>query len=595
MYDLVIRGGTVIDGTGASSRLADVGIRDGRIASVGAIEEQGIREIDATGLVVAPGFIDIHTHYDAQLLWDPTLSPSPLHGVTTVIAGNCGISLAPVKAEDRDFLARLLARVEAIPIESLEQGITFDWVKFSEFMDRIEENPPAINVGVMVGHAAVRRWVMGEDASRREASAEEISAMQAIVDEAFAAGAIGFSSSTAATQFDGDGRPTPPQFAAHEEFVALASVCRRHPGTNLEFIPGTAVSGFTEDRRDVKLLADMSREAGRPVNWNSVLLDYPDMPDIQDRQLDATDEVAALGGFVVPQIIPHNFRVRIDLLESDVGFRSVPEFAPLYELDYSRRIEALKDTAWRAKLIGAIESLPDGTNKAFFATALPNFTISDAGPETMQALIDRPLKDIAEERGKSLLDTIFDLAIEARLEIGFQSFLVPVETEGQRELRRRVLRDKRLMLGASDGGAHIRSVVNVEYPTACIKELVRDEGIFSLEELIQEFTEIPAKLYGIMDRGTIAVGNWADLVIFDAENVQASRLEMRFDFPGGAPRLYNHGIGIEAVLVGGEEVVCNGSFTGARSGKLLRSGRDTKDIAWSDMLQRHRDETPAAL
>jgi N-acyl-D-aspartate/D-glutamate deacylase len=587
MYDLIIRGGLLVDGTGAPPRPADIAIRDGRIALIGQVDGPARREIDASGRVVAPGFIDIHTHYDAQLLWDGTLSPSPLHGVTTVIAGNCGISLAPARPEDRDFLVRLLSRVEAIPIESLRQGIEFGWDSFPGYLDHVAGQKLAINVGVMVGHAAVRRYVMGEDGSKREATPDEIAAMRALVDEALGAGAIGFSSSTARTQFDGDERPTPPQFAAHDEFVALAAACRDHVGTSLEFIPGTAVSGFPGGD-DIRLLADMSREAGRPVNWNTVLLDYPGIPDIQDRQLDAVDAARAMGGFVVPQIIPHNFRIRIDLLESDIGFRNTPEFAPLYELDYPARIAALRDPAWRGKLIAVIESLPEGTNKAFFSSSLPKFIVSDAGPADMQSLVGRKIADIAAERGSSVLETIFDLAAEAKLEIGFQSFLVPVETEEQRALRKRVLRDKRLMLGASDGGAHVRSVINVEYPTACFGELVRDEGIFSLEELVQEFTDIPAKLYGLKHRGRLAEGYWADIVIFDAATIRASPLEMRFDFPGGAPRLYNHGVGIDLVLVAGEEAVRDGAMGDARAGKLLRSGEDTEDVPWSEMLVRGR-------
>jgi len=587
-YDLIIRGGTLVDGTGAPGRIADVAIAGGRIAAIGEIDGKAAREIDAAGRVVAPGFVDIHTHYDAQLLWDPTASPSPLHGVTTIITGNCGISLAPVKPEDQDFLARLLARVEAIPIEALTQGIAFNWSSFPEYYAEIARQPYAINVGVMVGHGAVRRYVMGEDASKREATPQEIARMKAVVDEALSAGALGFSTATAGTHFDGDERPTPPQFAGHDEFVALASALRDHPGTSLEFIPGTAVRGFTEDRRDVKLLADMSREGRAPINWNTVLLDYPGMPDIQDRQLDAVAEVAAMGGFVVPQIIPHNFRVRIDLLESDTGFRNTVGYAFLYEMDYPARIEALKDPAIRARLIKIIEDLPDGTNKAFFSSSLPNFQVSDAGPAAMKHLVGQRVADIAKERGLSVLETIFDLAIEAKLEIGFENFLVPVATPEQRALRKRILRDPRLMLGASDGGAHVRSVINVEYPTACFKELVRDEGIFTLEELVQELSDIPAKLYGLTDRGRIAEGYWADIVIFDPETIASSPVEMRFDFPGGAARLYNHGVGIDTVLVAGEVVAQDGKLTEARAGKLLKSGEDTHRVPWEEMLQRGR-------
>ncbi|MBO0730866.1 MAG: amidohydrolase family protein, partial [Acidimicrobiaceae bacterium] len=282
MLDLVIRDALIVDGSGAPGRHGDLGVRDGRIAAVGDVEEGARRVVDAEGKVVCPGFIDVHTHYDAQLFWDPTASPSALHGVTTVVAGNCGISLAPLRSDD-DFLLRLLSRVEAIPLESLTFGVTPSWSSFPEFLDVVESTDKAVNIAFLAGHSSIRRFVMGEEASAAPASAGQLDSMRRLLDEALSAGALGFSSSTASTQFDGDGRPTPPTFAAREELLALAAVCREHPGTSLEFIPASAGYGFDDAGDDLRLMAEMSAAAERHLNWNTVLFKYPGLPDIHDR------------------------------------------------------------------------------------------------------------------------------------------------------------------------------------------------------------------------------------------------------------------------------------------------------------------------
>ena len=259
MLDVAIRGGTVVDGTGRPGLRADVGIANGRIVAIGGLADDAARTIDADGRVVCPGFVDVHTHYDAQLFWDPTFSPSPLHGVTTVIAGNCGISLAPIASDDEDFMARLLSRVEAIPLESLTQGLTFGWSTFPEFLDVVDGLDLAVNVGFLLGHSALRRYVMGEAASSDPASDDQLRRMCALLGEGLAGGALGFSSSKSATQLDGDGRPTPPNFASDDELITFATVTGEYPGTSLEFIPESAGYGFDDAGCDVALLSAMSR------------------------------------------------------------------------------------------------------------------------------------------------------------------------------------------------------------------------------------------------------------------------------------------------------------------------------------------------
>jgi N-acyl-D-aspartate/D-glutamate deacylase len=582
MHDIVIRGGSVVDGTGAPASRADIGVRDGRVAAIGDVPERGEQEIDADGRVVCPGFVDVHTHYDGQVLWDPTVSPSPLHGVTTVVAGNCGLTLAPVRPEDEDFLVRMFSRVEAIPLGSLQQGITFRWKSFGEFLDVVEQSGVVVNVGFLAGHSALRRSVMGRRASSDPASAGEVEEMCAALDDALRAGALGFSSSTATTQKDGDGVPTPPNFATHDELVALASVCSTHPGTSLEFIPATAARGFDGD--ELALMGRMSVAGRAPLNWNTVLLNYPAIPDIHARQLASFDVGASLGGCVVPMIVPHNFRVRTDFLDSDVGFRPIAAFDDVFKLDVDGRVAALSDPTVRARLIAAMAELPSGS-AAMFRDALPDLIVSDTGAPWVQGLVGRRVSDVASERSTSVIEAIFDLAVEARLDIGFVRYTLP---PARRAARAEVLRDPRLVLGASDGGAHVRGVVNVEYTTASFQELVRDEPVFTLEELVQELTDVPARLYGLAGRGRLAPGAWADVVVFDPAVMASSPVSMARDLPGGAARLFSSGVGIDHVLVNGHVIVSGGAFTGAAPGRVLRSGRDTGPIATDWLLARRR-------
>ena len=540
--------------------------------SIGAATDAARRVLDATGLVVCPGFIDVHTHYDAQVLWDPTLSPSPLHGVTTVVAGNCGISLAPVDPSTAEFLVGLLSRVEAIPLEALEAGLEFTWETFAEYLTAVERCAPAANIGFLAGHSALRRSIMGPAASERAATAEELERMRAGLADALSAGAMGFSSATAATHRDGSGVPTPPTFAAHEELIALAGVCREFPGTSVEFIPASAAYGFIAEEYD--LLTAMAVAAGRPLNWNTVLLDYPAIPDIHERQLASADVAAAAGAVVVPMMIPHNFRVRTDFLESDVGFRSLPAFEGLFELAPAARVAALTDPAVRRRLHESLEHAPIGAT-AMFSASLSEHIVSDSSAPALQSAVGRPVADLAAEQEQSVLDVMLDLAVASELDVGFVRHLVPTATPAQRAKRASVLRDPRVVLGASDGGAHVRGVVNVEYSTASFDELVRTDPVFTVEELVHEFTDVPARLYGLVDRGRIREGFHADITVFDPDRIASSQVHLARDLPGGATRLLSHGLGIESVIVAGEEIVHAGQFTGQRSGHVLRAGIDS--------------------
>jgi N-acyl-D-aspartate/D-glutamate deacylase len=573
MFDLVVANGRVVDGTGAPGRAADVAIRDGRVVEVGRVSGEAHRTIDAAGATVAPGFVDLHTHYDAQVFWDPLLSPSCRHGVTSVVAGNCGLTLAPAATGDRDFLVRLLARVEAIPIDALRAGVEFTWTSYPEFLDEVARRPLGPNIGFLVGHSALRRAAMGEAASERGASPQELDGMRDLLDAALAAGGMGLSTATVATQVDGDGRPTPPNFAAGDEFVGLAEVCSRHPGTSLEFIPGSFLVGFSDD--DVELMARMSATADRPLNWNTPLLNR-NAPDTFRRQLAATDRAAELGGRVVPLYMPQNGPMQQDFLNGYV-LRALPGWGWLFELSPDDRLQALRDPSGRARLRDALDAETTGL-AVTFRDAWGRHRVNDVRVPELEHLEGRRIDELARERGVTPFDAMLDVAVAARLRVGFVRDTHDPDDEWWNDARREVLRDPRVVLGASDAGAHSDMLVGADFPTRCLAELVRQRGVFTVEELVHQFTDVPARLYGLRDRGRVAPGTWADIVVFDPATVDAGPLRTVADLPGGAERLVTEPVGVHHVLVAGEPIVLDGGTTDARPGRLLRSGVDTETV-----------------
>jgi N-acyl-D-aspartate/D-glutamate deacylase len=573
MFDAVVVNGSVIDGTGAPAREVGIGIRHGRVVAVGDLDESGDVVIDAEGLTVAPGFIDLHSHYDAQVFWDTTLTPSCLHGVTTVVGGNCGLTLAPVSSADQEFLTRLLARVEAIPVEALLAGVDYTWHSYPEFLDAIDAKPLGLNMGFMVGHSAVRRAVMGAAASEREATSDELAAMCLLLAQALEAGGFGFSTANVPTQVDGDGRPTPPNFASREEFVELSRVCGRHGGTSIEFIPGSFLQGFSDD--EMNLMADMSAAANRHLNWNTPLINRAN-PDIFRRQLSASDLARDKGGRVVPLFMPQNGPTQQDFLRGYV-YRSLPGWGWLFDLPVPERIAALSQPETRERLQAALAAETTGL-AVTMRVGWGQHIVNDVRDPALRHLEGRRISDLAAERGVSDFDAFVDVAVAAKLEVGFVRYSYGNADEWTNAARAEVLKDPRVVLGASDAGAHMDMMVGADFPTRCLGELVREKGLFTLEELVHQFTEVPARLYGLRDRGRIAPGTWADLVIFDPATVDAGPLRTVNDLPSGASRLLTESVGVQHVLVGGQALVSDQKVTDARAGRLLRSGRDNDTV-----------------
>jgi len=571
VLDVKIVGGSVVDGTGAPRRRADVGIRDGRIVAVGTVDEDATRTVDADGLVVTPGFVDIHTHYDAQAFWDPGLTPSSLHGVTTIVGGNCGFTIAPLESSEADFLMRMLARVEGMPLESLQAGVPWDWRTFGEYLDRLD-GTLAVNAGFLVGHSAIRRVVMGESASTDEASAEQLDRMRAMLDESLAAGGLGFSSSQAPTHNDANGIPVPSRFATPEELIALSRVVRDHAGTTLEFIP--AVGGF-EDRH-VELMTEMSLAADRPLNWN-VLAVNSARPQGHEVLLEASDRAAEKGARVLALTVPDVMRIHLSF-KSGFILDALPGWAATMALSPEDKLHALSDPAERARLRDAAASPEAGMLGAL--ARWERMTVIDTVAPENKAFAGRTIGDIAAEQGKDAFDTIVDIVIADEL----NTVVMPPaagEDDESWKLRVDVWRDPRAVVGASDAGAHLDMLSTFDFSTAMLQEAVVKRDLLPLEEAVHLITDVQARLYGLRDRGRVAEGWHADLVVLDEDRIGPGPVHTRFDLPAGAGRLYAEAEGIEHVLVNGTEIVRGKDLTGDTPGTLLHSGRDTDTVTAS--------------
>ena len=562
MHDLVIRGGSVVDGTGAPRRTADVAVDAGRVTAVGGDVGAGRRTIDADGLIVAPGFVDVHTHLDVQGFWDPALTPSPFHGVTTVVGGNCGFSVAPLDPGAAGYLLTMLAHVEAMPVTSLETGVPWDWTSTGEFLDRLD-GALAINAGFMVGHSAVRRVAMGEAATERAATPDEIEQMRALVRAGIRAGALGFSSSWSIAHNDANGGPVPSRHATADEVVALAAVCGELPGTSLEFVAGSL---WDDARRDV--MVEMTVAARRPLNWNLLT------PSVQGRddsyaKLGLSDVAGAAGGRIVGLVIPFVDDFRLNflggfLLDSIEGWGEAMASAP------AEKLAMLADPVRRAEL-GALAAAD--TRRVAVADWGSKHIYETFTPETQQ-YVGRTIADIAAEEGKTTFDALVDIVVADGLRTSF-SFGAARENPGDWDVRREFWLDPRTVVGGSDAGAHLDALSTFSFATDLLALGVREHGLITTEEAVHLLTAEPAALYGLVDRGVLREGAVADLVIFDEDRVGHDEVRTKFDLPGGAGRLYSEGVGIEEVLVNGETLVARGELTDARSGTILRSGRDT--------------------
>ena len=568
MFDLVIRNGTVIDGTGIPGRVADVAVSEGRIVAVGEVTEQGENEIDASGLIVAPGFVDVHTHFDAQVFWDTTLSPSPLHGVTTVISGNCGFTIAPLEAEHGEYMMEMLARVEGMPLTSLQEGVPWNWRTFGEYLDAIDGTLMP-NAGFLVGHSAIRRTVMGERSVGEFASEGELQSMKELLAESISAGGLGFSSSWAKTHNDADGEAVPSRHASETELIELCSVLRDSDAVALEFIP--TIERF--DNEVYQLLTDMSVAADKPLNWNVIFVNAR-QADLIEEKLQASDYAARQGGRVIALTAPMPAVSRL-CFESGFLLDTLHGWTEPMALPPEEKLALLSDPE-RRKALNEDAQKPS----AFRGVARwERLTVGEVTKESLKHLEGRTIGEIADETGKSAWDTLCEIVVEDDLKTG----LYPPAAGDNDEswaLRQALWNDDRCLIGASDAGAHLDFLATFNYSTYLLAA-ARDRSLLSLESAVNKLTDVPARLYGLKERGRVEEGWWADLVVFDAAEVAPAEVEVREDLPGGAWRLYSEAVGVHHVFINGEHAVRDGGFTDARPGTLLRSGRDTEPVSAS--------------
>jgi len=568
MHDLVIRGGWVVDGTGAERDRADVAIDDGRITTIAPDIGPAATDLDADGRLVCPGFVDVHTHYDAQVFWDGTLSPSPLHGVTSVIAGNCGFTIAPLSDDpaDGEYLMRMLSRVEGMPLESLRTGVPWDWTTTAEYLDAVDPLL-AVNAGFKVGHSALRRVVMGDEATEREATDAEVGAMADLLRDGLAAGAMGFSSTWSTTHNDLEGRPVPSRCASRDEMLALCAVLRDFPGTGLEMLPA---AGGPVDDESKALLCDMSLAAGgRQLNWNVMQVTANNV-DESLAKLDASTYAAERGATVVALTVPMVIAARLSLASGFV-LDAIPGWREVMFLPHEEKKRVLADPEQRRRL----DELAQGDHPFRRLARWGAMTVFDTVAPENDGCAGRTVAEIAAERGCEPFDALLDVAVADDL---LTSFGFPDTAAGREDWEARVAvwRDGRAVIGASDAGAHLDLLATFNYPTRVLAEPVRQHGLLSFEEAVHRMTAVQADLYGLVDRGRLVEGAHADVILVDEATVASDPVTMRPDLPGGAARLYAGASGIDDVLVSGIPVVADGELTEHRPGRVLRSGTDSR-------------------
>jgi N-acyl-D-aspartate/D-glutamate deacylase len=555
----VVKGGVVVDGSGAPGRRADLSIGgDGRILEIGS-GLSGDRVVDAAGAVVAPGFIDIHTHYDAQVFWDPALTPSPFHGVTTAIAGNCGFSIAPLRPDDRNRLVATMEKVEDMNPATLLAGVEWDsFETFPQYLDAVSRRGPVINVGVYVGHTPVRVFVMGQEASERVATEDEIEAMARMVADAMAAGAVGFATSYGAAHRDGEGRPIPSRLATREEVVRLAREVRV-AGRGLMAVNGG--DGLTF--RDAY---ELQPEIGVPITFTA-LLTFETGSHL--RALDVHRAARAAGVQVYPQVSCRPLVFSMTMVEP-FALNTNPVFAELSGRPTDERRRAFADPAWRQRVLEGWDTMRNA-----FRPLWDRYSVmeSSAHPE----LIDRRLVDIAAERGVAPFDTLLDLALdEPDLALRVSAVIANDDVDGVTAL----LREEGCVLGLSDAGAHVGQLCDAPLPTDLLGRWVREREVLSLEQAVHKLTGEPAALFGLADRGVLRPGCWADLTIFDPDTVDPGPLRRVRDFPADGERLTaDEAIGIRSVYVAGREIVGDGELRESAladpPGQLVRPGPAT--------------------
>ena len=562
-YDLVIKNGTVIDGSGLPRYRADVAVRHGRIAAIGRIREAAREVVDAEGQVVSPGFVDGHTHMDAQVFWDPMGTCSCWHGVTTVVMGNCGFTLAPCGKAERHLVVRNLERAEDIAAEAMDAGIDWTWTTFPEFLDRIEALPKGINYAGYVGHSALRTYAMGERAFEKEAGEDDLRAMERELRDAIRAGAIGFTTSRSPSHETPDRRPVASRLASWDEVRRLVGVMGEMNAGVFE-LAGERAGGDPDRLRDYHVrLRDLAVETGRPITWG--LFSRREEPDLWRTYIALLEETAARGGRMFAQV--HSRALTIVLsFKTSLPFDRLPVWRELRALPLDQQTVRLREPELRRRLVEAAkerdERRPIGAEARLGSYEWMFVMDTAEGPH-------RSVAAVARERGVDPVEAIIDLALEKDLD---RFFLQPIANENQ-DHALELMKHPRTVVTFSDSGAHVSQIMDASLQTHLLSHWVRAKQAFTLEQAVRMLSFEPATHWGFADRGLIREGMAADLLVFDPETIGPEMPEVVRDLPAGARRLTQRARGIAATVVNGEVVLRDGKPTGALPGQLLRAGR----------------------
>ncbi len=557
MYDLVIRGGTVVDGTGASKTNADIAVKDGIIVEIGKISGRTQSSIDATDLIVAPGFVDPHTHYDAQICWDDLTSPSCWHGVTSVMMGNCGVGLAPCRPKDREVASWDLVNVEAIPFEVLKKGVTWDWETFPEYMSAAENRGSALNLGFSCALTPFRHYVLGDESMERAATEAETQTIANLLKDSMLAGAFGFTTTNAGQHVGYQGRPLACRLADNKELLAYCEVLKELNRGTIEVALTNDVSRVSASERE--LLDLLLTASGRPVTWLA-LLNRDDDEHATQNTLTEVSDLIARGG--IPQSTCRPFIIQIDLRTPFI-FANMECWNPVLNRDVAEQKKILQSDNFRTAFKEALK------RPLIFSSRWEVMTILEVQNNSLEHLIGMNIAEIAAKEGEDPVDMFLDLAIRDELAMQFNYELF----NSNEALIPELITDPRIMIGLSDGGAHVDALCDAGYCTYLLGHWVREKEVMTLERAIQRITTEPANLFGITQRGRIAEGLAADFAIFDLTTVGSDKTgEMRYDLPGGGRRLVVPSRGIEYTVVNGDILYAHGKDSGARTGTVLRSG-----------------------
>jgi N-acyl-D-aspartate/D-glutamate deacylase len=580
MHDLVIKGGLVVDGTGKNpARIADIAVTDGKITEVGEVTGEARRTIEARGRVVTPGFVDIHTHYDAQATWDPQLLPSGWHGVTTVVAGNCGVGFAPAAPDRREWLIGLMEGVEDIPGAALSEGIRWDWESFPEYLDALERSSLAIDIGTHVPHGSVRAYVMGERGARNEAaSAEDIEKMYEIVKEGLEAGALGFSTSRTMGHRAVDGEPVPGTFAQEDELFGIGRALK-DTGLGVFELAGAGAAGDTggdgpdDALKEIDWMERLSLEIQRPVSF--AVLQFDSRPNQWRELMQICEAGVDKGANVIAQFAARPFGILVGHQTSANPFLSRPAYAEIAELPLAERVERMRDPEVRARILSKERVAEQGWGSMLDAPGIYMRLFPMGDPPDYEPTADKSIGAIAEREGRAADEMLYDLMLR---DDGRELVLLPFfnYSDGDLEPFKEMLDSEQTVLSLGDGGAHCGVICDASLQTFMLTHWVRDRSRgdrVSIEQGVHRMTQHTAQLYGLMDRGVTAPGYKADFNVIDFDNLTLHRPEMAFDLPGGARRLLQRASGYDLKIVSGEVVMENNEPTGAMPGRLLRGAQ----------------------